>query len=340
MSSRGWWQTHPSWIFCIRGKSFISRRRMLHLLWACQPSFPPSSQRKPFFSSSTSSPVNLPICFYLLPDSPLPHSPYSRWTAQYSPPASSSPSSLPMAAVPPPPEDLFPQVRGWLTLGSLSLRFVWRPASGLREIPNRPCSSADSPTPRHSLPPTHRLLRSNPRTQSATTQHVEASVLRDIVRGGVKLMLLLWEVIPLEGTHPHIRMPRSRHNSSLMSGLLLAPSPVCALAIRCSEQDVAFLNAYAVLRAETLQNQGHAAIKMLATDNEWEPAEIKEGNKTGADMINIGKIIVGVNQELASSPSYRHTRVRKDCLKVKADLWKLMKKKDISPPQPQCIISL
>lgn len=168
---------------------------MLHLPWASQPSFPPSSQRKSFFSSSTSSPMNLPTCFYLLPDSPLPHSPYSRWTAQCSPPASFSPRSWPMAAL----SRLFlrtcfpERARGRLALGLLSLGFVWHPASGLREIPNRPCSSADSP----SLPATHRLLSSNHRMWSATTLHVKASVQRDIIGGGVKLMLLLWEDIPL-----------------------------------------------------------------------------------------------------------------------------------------------
>ena len=117
-----------------------------------------------------------------------------------------------------------------------------------------------------------------------------------------------------------------------MSVLLLAPSPVCVLAISCSEQDVAFLNAYVVLSAETLQNQGHTAIKMLVTDNEWETSEIKEGNKIEADMINICKIIVGVNQELASSLFYHYMRVRKYCLKVKAGLWKLMKRKYFPSP--------
>lgn len=152
MSSRGSWQTRLSWIFHIRGKPFISRRRMLHLLWASQPSFPPSPQRKPFFISSTSSPVNLPICFYLLPDSPLPRSPYSWWTAQSSPPASPSPRILPT-----------------VTLSILSLR-TCSPERGdgshwahspwdLCGIPNLgyksfPTNLAALPTPRPSLAPT------------------------------------------------------------------------------------------------------------------------------------------------------------------------------------------
>lgn len=152
-------------------------------------------------------------------------------------------------------------------------------------------------------------------------------MLRGVIRGGVKLTLLLWEDISLQGTHLHMCVPRSQHHSSLIRVLLLAPSPVCVLAISCSEQDIAFLNAYAALSTETLQNQGHTAIKILVTDNEWETSEIKEGNKTGADRINICRIIVGVNQEPASSLSYHHTRVRKYCLKVKADLWKVSKKK-------------
>lgn len=66
---------------------------------------------------------------------------------------------------------------------------------------------------------------------------------------------------------------------------------------------------------------------MLATDNEWETSEIKEGNK----MISISKIIVGVSQEFSSLLSYHYMMVRKYCLKVKADLWKFMEKKEIFP---------
>lgn len=67
---------------------------------------------------------------------------------------------------------------------------------------------------------------------------------------------------------------------------------------------------------------------MLATDNEWETSEIKKGNKITADMISISTIIVGVSQEFSF---YHYIRARKYCLKVKADLWKLMKKKFPSP---------
>lgn len=90
---------------------------------------------------------------------------------------------------------------------------------------------------------------------------------------------------------------------------------------------------YAGLGAQTLRYQrGYPAIKMLATNNEWETSGIKERNKIAADMISIYKRIVGVNREFSSLLSYHYVRVRKYCLEVKADLWKLMKRKYFPSP--------
>lgn len=143
--------------FSIRDKTYLKQEDTSPSL-SFPALIPTILPKKVIFSSSTSSPVNLPICFYLLPDPPLPHFPYSWWTALQSSPASSSPRTLLMAAL-----SLlflrtcFPQRGGvlpqaccpWGSCGILPLGYERFPT----HCGGQPWSSADS----LSLPATHRL---------------------------------------------------------------------------------------------------------------------------------------------------------------------------------------
>lgn len=78
---------------------------------------------------------------------------------------------------------------------------------------------------------------------------------------------------------------------------------------------------------------------MLYTDSEWEDLKIEEGDKTGGDTIYMHfffKYIAEVDQEFASFLSYHCMGVRKCCLKVKAELWKLTKRKYFPSPSSVC----
>lgn len=210
--------------FSIRDKTYLKQEDTLPSL-SFPALIPTILPKKVIFSSSTSSPVNLPICFYLLPDPPLPHFPYSWWTALQSSPASSSPRTLLMAAL------------------SLSLSFSWGLAS-LREGVSCPRLAApgvhvasclwamrdsqptvvanleDLLTPCHSLPPTG----SSHRMQHTTTYCTSRSPCRGMY---VSKQLSNTDLAFLGG-HPTLGHTATRvHgtfivNSSLMSVLAIA----------------------------------------------------------------------------------------------------------------------
>lgn len=98
----------------------------------------------------------------------------------------------------------------------------------LGEIPNRPCSFANS----LSLPATHRLLGWSRRTQKQQQckHHMPMCLCQGCWQRWCKTGTASLEDIPLWGTHPHTCMPYFQHNCCLMRALLLVPSPVGVLA--------------------------------------------------------------------------------------------------------------
>lgn len=207
------------WTFCIRDKSFITRRGMFPAPSLNYPAFIPTILPKTALDfPSTSSPVKLPILsiYYKIPLSYSLHTadePHSALLLLLPPPAFCSQQLSPSSFWGPAFLSRRATCTGVTVPGACGATCLW-----LGKIPNQPIVL---PTPSHSLPPTGYLI--------GTAGHGVCA--GDVSRCDVKPRLLLWGDIPLWGTHPHKCMSRFQHSNSLMSAQLLAPSPIGVLAV-------------------------------------------------------------------------------------------------------------